>query len=259
MAHSIRLDTVLDVVEDYKHMSTDAPIAPTVRKGLTPEQKAAMAAGRTRAAAEKKAAKSSTSDVDARLAALDSKFDAVMAALAKMSAPVVAPTPQPASPPSSRIPDEILPPRTVSASKGVEAAYVYMTRQGTNRERVNLRINDPDDERWEGALLKAPFNGDPMGALEVAIVTRVDGEIVQSKDIFGGPAHMNVARAFIRQFAAAKAAGADKPWDVERYFRDKKEEEARLKREGRVEELLAMRTLMVEALKGVVATGDVAA
>lgn len=233
-------------------MSTEAPAA---RPPMSQEQKDKMAAGR-RAAAAAKAAKSAPSDVDARIAALDAKFDAVMAALSKLSAPAATPTPTPDL--TAVAAQTTAASGPVSASKQVEAAFVYMTRRGEQRLRVNERINDPEDPRWDNELLKAPFNGTPSGALEIALVTRVDGEIVQSKDIFGGPAHMNVARSFLRQFAEAKAKGSDRPWDVERYWRDRKDEEARLKREGKVEELLAMRTLMVEALKGVLTTESVA-
>ncbi len=211
---------------------------------MTDATKANLAKARKDAAAKKK-------DVEGRLAATNAKLDSVMAMLAKLTA---APQPAVVAPLASapRIPDAIIPPsaQSLGATRSVEAAYIVMTRVGPQRDRVNIRIDDPEDVRWEGMLMQTPYNGDPRGSIEVATVTRVDGEIVKQAPIAGGPRHMNVARSFLQQFCAAKSAGAEKPWDLERWYRDRAEEEKRLKREGRAEELLAMRELLVAAVKG---------
>lgn len=231
-------------------MSTDAPAAPVATKKMSDAHKAAMKKGREdRAALDKR-----LSDTDKKLDTLSTQFLALMERLS--SAPLaggstarhedvtLTATPMLAAAPPSETP---------SASRQVEAAYVVTYRVGKERKRENREITDPDDARWEGELMESPFNGDPRGAMEVATVLRVDGEVVKKEAIFGGGAWpMNKARNFIREFAVAKAAGSRAPWDQERFYRESKEEAERAKREGRVEELVQMRELLVMALKGVV-------
>lgn len=237
-------------------MTTEAVAeAPAAKKTLSPERLAKMQAGAKRAAEDRAAKKAAPSDVDARLAAQDEKLAAIMAMLGKLTAaPTLAAVPavEARSVGGVKTADATSAEAPLVTTRAVEAVYLVMARVGPTRARVNLRVTDPEDERWEGEFLRPPFNGDPRGALEVATVTRVDGEVYKSVDICGGPCHLNVARGFLRQFAAAKAAGAAKPWDVEHWYRDQKAETDRLKREGKVEEALLTRQLLIDALKGIV-------
>ena len=81
-------------------------------------------------------------------------------------------------------------------------------------------------------------------------VTRIGDRIVETKDICGGPCHMNTARRFMRDFKARADAGEARPWDVDHFFRDEKERAEKAKREGRLEELAAIREMFLAATRG---------
>lgn len=130
----------------------------------------------------------------------------------------------------------------------VECWYEYAA---TVREAIRAglrRIDRSDDPRWEGELREPPFRGDPRGYLQVAEVTRVDGEAVRKRGICGYAFHMNRAREFMRLFEEAVKAGASKPWDVEHFHRDLREEAKKAQEEGRVRELEMFRDAFLQAV-----------
>lgn len=137
--------------------------------------------------------------------------------------------------------------------EGVEAWFEYSVSTKDTLENGNRVINDPEDERWEGELGKPPFKGGAHGYLNVADVTRVDGDIVKKKLIKGAFVHQNKAREFMREFARLKKAGAPKPWDQEHYFRHQKEMAEKAERDGRAHDL----NVITEGLKA--ALGPLAA
>lgn len=139
--------------------------------------------------------------------------------------------------------------KTVSAEIQVEAWFEYDASLKEAMTKGHRRISLPNDPRWEDELMKPPFNGDLQGYLQVAEVTRVDGEIVKARGIKGFVCHMNVAREFLQQFHDLVIAGSESPWDQERSHRDEKERLEKAKREGREEELQVIR----EALMGLMA------
>jgi len=95
-----------------------------------------------------------------------------------------------------------------------------------------------------------PYNGNVSGCLRVARVTRVNGEVVKTEDIQGGPCHMNEAREFIRTFGQRKGSGEEKPWDTEHFYRDEKKRAEDAKREGRLEDLAVIAEMLKTALSG---------
>jgi hypothetical protein len=118
------------------------------------------------------------------------------------------------------------------------------------------RIDDPDDPQWD-ALDKPPFNGSPNGYTQVALVTRVDGEIVRKKGVCGYAFHKNKAQEFIRQFLELKAKGSKTPWDQDRTFRDMIAAAEEAKHAGRLEEITLLGQMLVQALRPPNAGGPV--
>lgn len=214
-------------------MSTEAPAAPAKKFVMTDEHKRKLAEGRARKVAEKAAAKSVAPAPDS--SALYAELERLKAELAVLKA---AP---------SATPIAATAPTKLDAQVSVECVYRVKPRGGWKKvaEVGHIVVNSADDPRWDGEFLDPPFNGTPSGCLEVARVTRVGGQIVKTEDIMGGPSHMNVARAFMRQFQANAAAGAEKPWDTEHFHRDQIEQAEKAKREGRTEDL----AVIIEALK----------
>ena len=138
---------------------------------------------------------------------------------------------------------------TMTATKSVECWYEYSPTTKATIQFGLRRIDDPEDPRWEGELMQAPFNGSPQGYLQVATVTRLDGEIIKSAGICGYSYHMNKAREFMREFKNLQAAGSRTPWDQERHYRTAKDDAERLSREGRLEELEILKKGLSEMLK----------
>lgn len=138
----------------------------------------------------------------------------------------------------------------LKATKEIECFYEYSSGAKEVLATGHRRIDSADDPRWDGELMEKPFSGSPSGYLQVAEVTRVDGEIVKKTGICGFSAHMNRAREFMQTFQDLKAAGSKTPWDQERHFRDilKNAEEA--KAAGRSEELAEFAKQIVSAIRG---------
>lgn len=133
------------------------------------------------------------------------------------------------------------------AERKLICRYVYPRPEGykATAEKGNLWVDDPEDPIWEGAFAQAPYNGDPHGALEIAEVLLVDGEIVKTKAICGGPCHKNKAQETMKEFHRLKALGSATPWDQERHFRDALIEADRAAKEGRAEELSLLKQALM--------------
>lgn len=109
-------------------------------------------------------------------------------------------------------------------TRGFECYYevpvTKKTRDGV--ERSTFRIYDAEDPRWDGALQEAPYKGNPQGYLNVAHVSRLDGEEIVNltRGVKGACMHMNKARGFMRRFAQLKLDGSERPWDQYTQNRD---------------------------------------
>lgn len=218
-------------------MTTEAPVSTDARKtAWTPERRAEMSRKTKERMAAAKALKPSEPAVDprdARIAELEAKLAAK-------------PAPAPSIGPASQ---QIA---SKTATVAIECVYRYKPKGGWKAVATagHNVIDSYDDPRWEGELMEAPYNGSVRGALEVAEVTRLDGKILSSVDICGGPVHMNEARNFIRQFTERAKAGEERPWDTERFHRDELARAEKAKREGRLEELAAIREMFLAASQG---------
>ena len=265
-------------------MSTEAPVAPSP---MSEERKRKMAEGRARALAEKKAKKEKREARAAAKAAAKAaqeigvKVEAVNApaVFEGPRAEILAPAPVASASPD--LSAQIAEMRAqIDALKGIKASipaaeatpaepalkttrkpeawYEYKQKDGwkaTAALGLN-RIDDPEDERWDGELSQAPFKGDAGGALVCAIVTRVDGEIVKKDPICGGPCHKNKAQEFLRQFKRLEAEGSKTPWDQERYYRDKKAEMEEALQKGQIEQLKLLREVWQQTLRDKPATAE---
>lgn len=126
---------------------------------------------------------------------------------------------------------------TVSATKQIECWFEYAGSVKETLASGLRRIDDPDDPRWDGEIMEKPFGGDPHGYLQVAEVTRVDGEIAKSRGICGYAYHPNRAREFMRLFRERVEKNLDKPWDVDHTNRDLLEQAKLAREEGRDQDL----------------------
>lgn len=136
----------------------------------------------------------------------------------------------------------------LSASREVECFYEYSPNLKATLKHGLRRIESSDDPRWEGELTQPPFNGDPRGYLTVAIVTRVDGERVKLEPICGYTYHMNKAREFMASFEQLKAAGAEKPWDVDRTIREILATAEEARKADKAQELEMLKDLLTKTL-----------
>lgn len=140
----------------------------------------------------------------------------------------------------------------LSASKQVEAYFEYSAGIKEVLANGHRRITDPDDLRWENELMQKPFQGDVTGYVNVAEVTRVDGDVVKSVGICGYTMHMNTAREFLRNFKAAQEAGLPKPWDQESFYRDTQKAAEAARAEGRLQDLENFQRILEATIKGAV-------
>lgn len=148
----------------------------------------------------------------------------------------------------------------VIATVAVEAYYEYPQAKGwgATEKLGHNRITDPEDPRWDDELMKAPYKGNPHGYLNVAEVTRVNGEVVRSRGICGYSYHKNKAQEFLREFARLKDSGSKTPWDTERHYRDTIASYEAAKNEGRVADFESLKQALAQAFKtpGVVSPGS---
>lgn len=140
-----------------------------------------------------------------------------------------------------------MPATTDRVTDGVEAWFEYSYGYSAAAIRNGLqRVDDPEDPRWDGEFRER--RGGVHGYLQVAHVTRVDGEIVKKKLIRGEHIHMNRAREFLREFKRLKDEGSETPWDQERHFRDMKEQAEKADREGRSRDLEVIAGALKQAI-----------
>ncbi len=134
------------------------------------------------------------------------------------------------------------------ATQQFEAWYEHRPRGGWKEAATNglPRVSDPDDPVWDGEFAQR----DPVGCLRVARTVRVDGRIVETEDIHGGPCHPNVARTFLREFARRTELGQRKPWQQETYYADLKEQAEKAKQEGRAADLAVLAEMFKAAMGG---------
>lgn len=138
-----------------------------------------------------------------------------------------------------------------SASIGVECWFEYAaSHRETLESGLRVVVDDPTDERWAGEMTKPPFRAGAEGYLGVYRVTRVDGEAVKKELLVGRHCHKNFAREFMQQFIDAKEAGAEKPWDLEHFHRDRLEQAKAAAKEGRQSDLQDLAAAFRDALAG---------
>lgn len=138
----------------------------------------------------------------------------------------------------------------------VECWYEYSATTKEAIEKGHRRVDDADDPRWDGEMRQPPFRGGPKGYLQVAEVTRFcddDGvpdmtSILRKKAIKGQFCHMNKAREVIRHFQERQAAGDEKPWDKERFYRDAMAAAEEAERDGRERDLAYINERLRESL-----------
>jgi len=130
----------------------------------------------------------------------------------------------------------------LEATRSVEAWYEYPRSFREAAKTGHLeKLYDPDDPRWDAAVRH------PQGALCVAIVTRIDGEVQgHPKSIMGGPIHENRAREFIRIFREKQAAGDLKPWDQDDTLRRQQADAKQAQIEGRKADAAMLREILLE-------------
>lgn len=115
---------------------------------------------------------------------------------------------------------------TIEVNSDIEAWFEYTPSFKLSVKEGNKRITDPEDPRWEGELRQAPFRGGCMGYMQIAEVLRAaDGRVLDKTVKWGAHVHANKAREVMRQFHEAKGAGNEKPWDLERHYRNTIEDE----------------------------------
>jgi hypothetical protein len=129
----------------------------------------------------------------------------------------------------------------IKAGKSIEACFEYSFSLKETVETGNRRIYDPEDERWDDELQKAPFKGCAEGYVRVEEVVRVEGEIVKTKLLKGWYTVANTAREYLRDFHKGLKAGATRPWDTEHFHRDmlERKQQERLDNEEQDRSLIA--------------------
>lgn len=149
-------------------------------------------------------------------------------------------------------------PQTVTSQvvTRTECWYEYSATVRETLEQGHRRVDDADDPRWDDEMRNPPFRAGPRGYLQVAEVTRLVGpdgkpdmtDILKKRAIKGSYCHMNKAREVIRLFNEKQAAGDDKPWDHERFYRDAMEKAESAEREGRERDLEIVRDTLRDAV-----------
>lgn len=139
-------------------------------------------------------------------------------------------------------PTAVVTPASATVTK--EAWYEYAPSAKAAVAEGLQRIYDPEDPRWAGELMEPPYKGHPQGYLIVAEVTRVNGEIVKTKQLAGYTYHKNKAQEFMRTFIAE---GGEIYQD--HHYRNTMEAAEVARKEGRLADAAALKEALLEATK----------